>query len=141
LHLKIAKRGIDVGLSGDVLFLGHCNNVLEIISLFDLLVVCSHTEGFSLVIAEAMAQGKAVVATAVGGIPEVVEHGKSGLLVSAKAPDQMAEGIIKVLKDDELRTQMANIGLQQCRQKFMVSGTVKELRTLYIGLLQKKWRR
>ena len=125
----------DLGIAGDVMFLGHCNKVLEIISLFDLLVACSHSEGFSLATAEAMAQGKAVVATAVGGIPEVVEHGKNGLLVPAKAPRELAEAITTVLKDGELRERFGEAGEQLCRERYMVSGTVKLLKALYVDLL------
>lgn len=135
LREELERLAGNLGITEDVLFLGHCHKVVEIISLFDLLVACSHSEGFSLAIAEAMAQGKAVVATAVGGIPEVVEHGKNGLLVPLKSPDKLAEAIITVLKDDELREQLGENGLQLCRERFMVSASVKLLGTLYADLL------
>ena len=132
---QLEQQASELGISGDVLFLGHCDNVLEIISLFDLLVICSHSEGFSLAMAEAMAQGKAVVATAVGGIPEIIENGKNGLLVPAKAPSELAKAITTILKDDELRERLGSVGFQECRKRFMVSGTVKSLRALYVDLL------
>ncbi len=138
LREQLEQQTAELGIAGDVLFLGHCEHVLEIVSLFDLLVACSHSEGFSLAIAEAMAQGKAVVATAVGGIPEVVEEGKSALLVPTKSPLQLAKAIITVLKDSELRSQMGKIGLQRCKQKFMISNTVNALTALYVDLLQKE---
>lgn len=135
LREQLERLAGDLGIAGDVMFLGHSDKVVEIISLFDLLVASSYSEGFSLAIAEAMAQGKAVVATAVGGIPEVVEHGKNGILVPAKSPYELAGAITMVLKDDELRERLGCNGLQQCRKRFMVSGTAKLLQALYVELL------
>lgn len=82
-----------------------------------------------------MAQEKAVVATAVGGVPELVVYDKNGLLVAAKAPVELAEAITTVLKDDELLERFGEAGEKRCRKRFMVSGTVKSLQALYFGLL------
>ena len=126
----------ELGITDNVLFLGHCENVLEIVSLFDLLVACSLSEGLSLAIVEAMAQGKAVVATAVGGIPEVITDGKTGLLVPANSPDKLAHAITVILKDEGLREQLGKAGEQRCRDRFLVTRAVEQLRTLYLEVSQ-----
>ena len=136
LRLQLDQLVHELGITDDVMFLGHCQDVLEIISLFDLLVACSLSEGFSLAIAEAMAQGKPVVATEVGGIPEIVEDGKHGVLVPANMPGKLAEAIIAVLNDESLRERLGANGLQQCRERFLASSTVERLNALYIELLR-----
>lgn len=135
LRSALEKYAQQLGIQNDVLFLGHCENVKEIISLFDLLALSSLTEGFALSIAEAMSQGKPVVATSVGGVPEVVVDGENGFLVPAKSPDQLAEKIIKLLCDKELRSKFGANALAHCQESFLAPVPVGKLSKLYSELL------
>lgn len=83
-------------------FLGHQKNVLAVVSLFDVFVCCSHSEGLGMSIAEAMASAKPVVGTRVGGIPEIVNDGVTGLLVEPMKIDQLAAAIEKFVLDPVL---------------------------------------
>lgn len=126
--LSMAQR---LGISKSVIFLGHCENVLEIISLLDVLVLCSHSEGCPVSILEGMASGKAIVATAVGGIPELLSDGKTGLLVPAYSPNLLAQAITKILNDSELKEDLEKYAKLVCKEKFVVSQTVKEISKIY----------
>lgn len=135
LRSELEKYTLQLGIQNDVLFLGHCENVKEIVSLFDLLASSSLSEGLPLNIPEAMAQGKPVVATSVGGVPEVIKDGETGYLVPAKSPDKLADKIIKLLCDDKLRDQLGANALKHCQQFFLAPVSVSKLIKLYNELL------
>lgn len=135
LRSELEGYAQQLGIKNDVLFPGYCENVKEIISLFDLFAMSSLTEGFGLSIAEAMAQSKPVVATSVGGVPEVVVDGENGFLVPAKSPDQLAAKIIKLLCDEQLRQKFAAKALAHCQESFLAPVPVGKLSKLYSELL------
>ena len=76
---------------------------LELVSSSDILLSTSKEEGLPTVIVEAMALGKCVIATAVGGVPEILKDGKNGVLVPTSAPDKIAQAVIELLNDSEMR--------------------------------------
>jgi glycosyltransferase involved in cell wall biosynthesis len=101
---EMKKYCFDKNLFHNVTFTGQADhaNTLQLIANSDLLVLSSLEEGTPLVIIEAMALGKPVVATRVGGIPEIVENRKNGILVEPRSPKQMATAISQILVDMEL---------------------------------------
>ncbi len=105
----------EFGLSEQVSFTGYFprSRLAEIMAQTDIFVLPSLSEGMGYVIVEAMAYGKPVVATRVGGIPEVVEHGKTGLLVSPGQPARLAEALLILVNDKTLRLQMGQAGRQR----------------------------
>jgi glycosyltransferase involved in cell wall biosynthesis len=96
-----------LGLSERVIFAGHINNVRVFYAAADLLALPSHSEGSPNVLLEAMAAGVPIVATTVGGVPEIVEDSKSALLVSAGDPEALAAAIARLLTDKELARRLA----------------------------------
>ena len=84
----------------------------------DTAVLCSLHEGFPNSIIEAMAAGRPVVATAVGGIPDAVQDGITGLLVSPRSPADLAAAIDRLLVDEGLRRSMGNAGRERARTRF-----------------------
>ena len=97
-------------------------------------VVCQLSrwqEAFGWMIAEAMATGKPVVATRVGGIPEIVEDGVSGYLVPRRQPAESADRILRLLKDSELRDKMGACGRRIVESRFSLESNVAELLKLY----------
>lgn len=135
LKLELEEYALQLGIQNDVLFLGHCENVMEIISLFDVHTSSSLSEGLGLTIQEAMAQGKPVVATSVGGIPEIISDGENGFLVPAKSADKLADKIIKLLYDDQLRHELGENALKHCQKFFLAPASVDKLIKLYNELL------
>ena len=97
-------------LDNVVRFLGTVHDVPSLLARARLFILSSLTEGISLTLLEASARGLPIVATAVGGNPEVVADGVTGLLVSSGAPDALADGVLRLWADDELRTRMGNAG-------------------------------
>jgi hypothetical protein len=82
-----------------------------------------------------MAQGKPVVATSVGGVPEVIKDGENGFLVPARSPDKLASKIIKLLNDDDLRYKFGANALKHCQEFFLAPVSVGMLVKLYNELL------
>jgi glycosyltransferase involved in cell wall biosynthesis len=102
-----------------------------IMKTFDCLVVPSLQEAMGRVTLEAMACGVPLVVTEVGGLPEVVEHGKNGLVVPSRDPARLAEAIAKILNDERLRKTFGEKGRQVLREKFDLDQTRDRLLALY----------
>ena len=100
LHAKL-------GLGDRVLLLGHRSDAVRVMAGCDVFALASRSEGLSVAIMEALALGLPVVATDVGGIPELVQHGREGLLVPPGRPRELATALVTVLTDAERRRQMA----------------------------------
>src|SRR5690606_37882186 len=98
------------GLDDDLHLLGRRSDMPEVMSAFDLFVLCSHDEGMSNAILEAMAMEKPVVATDVGGTGEVVREGVSGRLVPPKVVEPLARAMTEVLSDRDRMNEMGRIG-------------------------------
>ena len=107
-----------------------------IMKTFDCLVVPSLQEAMGRVTLEAMACGVPLVVTDVGGLPEVVEDGKNGLVVPSKNPQRLAEAIATLLGDESLRKQFGERGRQVLREKFDLDQTRDRLLALYRRLTQ-----
>ncbi len=130
-----------LGIENHALFLGMRNDVPEIISASDLFVLPSINEGFGVVLLEAMAMKCPIVATNVGGIPEVVMDGETGILVPPRDPVQLAGAIIKLIKDSTLARQLAESGYQRLKAYFDIKDTIVKIEHLYKELLEIKNRK
>ena len=102
--------------------------------LFDMLVLPSLNEGMGRVLVEAMAAGKPVVASRVGGIPDLVRDGETGYLVPAADEKALANGIKKLLDDPAKAKQLGLRGRERCRQ-FSLEAMIDKLDKLYIELI------
>lgn len=122
----------ETGLQGKVIFLGRRTDVPEILKCSDLCVLPSWAEGLPNVVMESVAVGKPVVATHVGGIPEIIEDGVSGLLVPPRDPAALAAAIIRLLEDPNLARGMARVALGTLRERFSFSRVIQELEDLYL---------
>ncbi len=96
----------------------------ELLKRSDILVSASESESFGLVFAEAMLFGLPIVACKVGGIPEVVADGETGLLVEANDPKAFATALLTLLRDGDLRNQMGHAGLERSKRKFQLQETI-----------------
>ncbi len=127
-----------LGLSEAVIFTGVRDDVPDIMAAADLFVMASLWEGFGLVFLEAMAAGKPVVATRVSAVPEVVEDGRTGLLVPPKDPKALADAMSTMLTDVERARQMGEAGLIRLRERFTEDRMVNEVEQIYIDLLSQR---
>jgi glycosyltransferase involved in cell wall biosynthesis len=118
-------------LEKHVVLAGFRPDVLSLHKAFDIFVMSSVTEGLGTSLLDAMAAGKPIVATSTGGIPEVVEDGVTGILVPPRDDAAMAEAIVSLLKDPELRRRMGNAGLSRARERFSAERMVSETLRVY----------
>jgi glycosyltransferase involved in cell wall biosynthesis len=118
-------------LEKHVLLPGFRTDVIGCIKGFDLFVMSSVTEGLGTSLLDAMACQKAIVATRAGGIPEVVDEGRSGLLVEPRDARQLADAILRLLRDPDLRGRMAATGYARVRERFTVDRMVADTAAVY----------
>lgn len=103
---------------GNIIFHGFTREVPKYMSAMDILVHPTYREGFSMVIQQAMAMGCAIITTDVPGPSEVIEEGKSGLLVPDHTIDELSEAMIRLGEDEELRKSFTEAGLLRVKEKF-----------------------
>ncbi len=130
-----AKR---LGLSSRVRFLESQLQVAEVYSGLDLLVVSSLYEGCSNVVLEAMAMGKPVIATSVGGNPELVIQGKTGLLVPPKDAGLLAQRIKEMVLQPQKRLEMGRQARLMVKERFTLGRMVDQTEAVYRGLMKGK---
>ena len=126
LHAQIGRLGVE----GKVVLAGLRADVPEILAASDITVHSSTHEGLPKTVLEGMAAGTPVVATAVGGVPAVVEHGVTGLLVDPLDPNQLAEAISSLLRDPDLCRRLA-AAASGALEEFTIERTVADTERLY----------
>ena len=126
----------ELGLENKVLLLGHRDDIPSLLDLMDIFVLSSRLEGCSISILEAMASGKPVIATRVGGNPELVLEEKTGFLVPSAEPEKLAETIVQLLKDEKQRKKMGEEGKKRVKDKFSRESMVKNYEELYSQILR-----
>lgn len=131
LQSEVEKRARDLGLRDKVRFLGLRTDIPEILNAADVFVLSSDWEGNPLSIMEAMSAGKPVISTAVGGVPELVEDGKTGLLIPPGDVESLAQAMRYLLEDSEARTSMGKASVQAALRRFDVAIMAKTYGELY----------
>ena len=123
------------GFFDRVHFVGFQNLTWPYFSAMDLYVQPSLDEALPIATIEAMAMGKAVVATGVGGLPELVAQGKTGLLVSPRDASELSDAIVVLLQDRQRREQMGALGLLRARERFDLRAAVAGIEQAYRDVL------
>ncbi len=134
LELEVKKRAEALGLRDKARFFGARADIPEILNAADVFVLSTDYEANPLSIREAMAAGKPVISTAVGGVPELVEDGRSGLLVPQRDEKALAEAMKYVLKDPEVRRSMGRASAKRAIEQFDLKVTTKAYECLYEDL-------
>jgi glycosyltransferase involved in cell wall biosynthesis len=130
-----------LGLGASATFTGFRSDVARILSSVTVFALPSLTEASSNGVLEAMAAGVPVVATRVGGTPELVDDGVTGLLVPAADASALARAIGRLLHDEPLREALGNASRLRARSRFSLEATVRETERLYTSLLSSSRRR
>jgi len=136
-ELKIQEKIRSLDLDSMFIFTGRRDDVPEIMNEVDLLVLASHVEAFGRVIIEAMAAGRPVVATNVGGIPEVVVNGKTGYLVPPRKPTALSEAIISILCNPDLKEMFGKCGRERAEKLFAAQIYTQNIENIYVELMQR----
>ncbi len=117
-------------------FLGEHSSVSEIMSCLDLFVLPSNSEGFGIAIVEAMHSGVPVIASQVGGIPEVIRHGKNGYLFTPRSHSELSAAITKIWEHPNLGKKLASQAFQDAQRLFTPQRYVTQLLELYQELFR-----
>lgn len=118
-----------LGLQGRVVFTGARDDIPELMAAFDLLVHCAHRESFGRVLVEAMAAGTPVVATAVGGVAEVL--GDCGILVPEGDAEEVARAVDLLLADPGAARDLGEAGQRRARARFGIDAHAAQIEALY----------
>lgn len=135
LRGSLEERRNALGLQEQVHFAGWREDVPDILALCDLFVLPSLAEHFGRVIIEAMAMGKPVVATGAGGVPEVVIHGETGLLVPPGEPAALAGAVLALLADPASAARLGAAGRRRAESAFGLARHVQAVQALYLEVL------
>lgn len=126
-------------LTDCVIFLGERRDVFSLLKIADIFVLpSSGWEGLGIALVEAMAMGLPLVGTSLGGIPEVIGDGINGFLVSPKNSDQLADAVIRLLKNERLAHKMGKNGQKIYHEKFTVKRMIQAIEKDYLTLLSIK---
>lgn len=135
---EVRQLAASLGLAESVHFLGQRHDVPDLLHAMDIFVLPSYSEGVSLALLEAMAAGLPVIATAVGGLPEVVEDGETGLLIPPKDADALAGALERLLADPALVQRLGANARAQVRENYSLDRLGREINEIYGELVEKK---
>ena len=131
----LARLAGELGLSDKVVFTGMRQDIPQIMAGLDILVHCAHGEAFGRVLVEAMAAATPVVATAVGGIPEVVVEGRTGMLVEEGDAEAVGQAAVELLRDPARRQEMGRAGQKRVEDCFSLAAHLEQVQALYDEVL------
>jgi glycosyltransferase involved in cell wall biosynthesis len=133
---RVERRAHELGISRSTLFIGYQRDVAPYYSFFDALLLPSANEGTPVVAIEALASGRPVVATRVGGVPDVVTAGADGYLVEVGDVEAMAERLAELAADPGLRRSLGEAGRESVLRRYRVERLIDDVDALYRELLK-----
>lgn len=131
----LVARAAMLGLSANVRFMGHCDNIPQLLSESDVFAFPSFMEASPNSVLEAMAAGLPIVATRAGGIPEVVHDERTGLLVPPGNADAMASAILRLLEDPALAARLGASAHQSVESRFTFELMTSEFQSIFLDQL------
>jgi glycosyltransferase involved in cell wall biosynthesis len=135
LREELEGLSLSLGVAQAVCFLGYQQDIATLMGISDVIVMSSLKEGLPYVLLEALALARPVVGTQVGGIPEVIKHGETGLLVPPKDSKGLAEAIIRVLRNPEEAARLGERGRKLVSREFNVETMVRKTAAVYAEVL------
>jgi len=138
LRSNLQQQTKELHIESSVYFLGPRDDVPDILSNLDLFILPSRYEGCPNVVLEAMAAGKCVVATAVGGTPETIVDGKTGILVKPDNQEALVTAIVDLLKSPDKPSILGQQARESIERSFTIEKMVQQTTNLYEQLLNKK---
>jgi glycosyltransferase involved in cell wall biosynthesis len=135
---QLRARAHQLNLTGRIVFTGCRYDLDRVYADLDVLVLCSNNEGAPMVLMEAMAAGCPVVATAVGGVPDLISHQRTGLLVPPGQPDALAAAVSSLLLSRATAVATAESAQRHARIRFACARFVSDMDGLYQQLLRER---
>jgi glycosyltransferase involved in cell wall biosynthesis len=137
LKEELKNLVVELGIDEEVKFLGARRDIARLMKITRLFVLPSRWEGLPLTILEAMSNRMSIIATKVGGIPEVIENGKEGILISPEDPEALARAISELLKDEALRMELGKNAYKKVKENYSIEVYTKNILDLYKSLINK----
>lgn len=137
LRCQLKKIADSLCINDEVVFMGNRVDMPQILSVMDIFVLPSLYEGLSITLLEAMAAGKAIIATSVGGNPEVIEDGVTGILTPPNSPPLLARRILELINDPDKREQLGRSARSKADKCFSKDKFVQNIQALYFNCLNK----
>ncbi len=131
---KLGQLAAELGVDEEIRWIGHREDVPEVVRALDVAVLPSRWEGSPLALMEYMALGAPIVATAVGGVPELIDDGVHGLLVPPRDPGSLADAIERLLEDRTLAAMLGRAAQERQRAEHDLDTQVARLERLYMEL-------
>ncbi len=129
---KLKILSLKLGLHDKVVFTGFVDDLYSVMATFDIFVLTSFSEGQPVTILEAMALGKPVIATAVGGVPELIKNGETGILVPSDDVRSLSVAIIDLLQNEYERKKIALAGQKMVEDNYNIKQMVKQIENIYL---------
>lgn len=136
LEADLKSHASRLGVADSVIFTGFRDDIGDCLDAFDVFVLPSNMEGLNNSIVEAMMMGKPVAAANVGGIPEIVRHGETGLLVPPGEPAMLAEAVMELLNSPEKASAMASAGRDFAMENLTADKMIESTISIYKNLLE-----
>ena len=136
IRKDLETQARDLGISENVVFLGHREDTFELMQAMDIFVLPSLSEGIPMALLEAMAASRAVVASRVGGIPEIVEDGVEGILVEPMDVNRLVESCVRLIESPETAMRMGEQARKRVERDFSAVGMADQVVALYRGLIE-----
>ncbi|MFI5329960.1 MAG: glycosyltransferase [Desulfobaccales bacterium] len=134
-EVEMRRLAAELGLAGRVHFLGQRDDIPDLLAALDIFVLPSHSEGVSLALLEAMAVGLPVIASAVGGLPEVVTDGENGLLIPPQDPEALAMALERLLEDPAGAKQLGENARHHVETHYSLERLGREINGIYEELI------
>ena len=135
IRKDLEAQARDLGIGENVVFLGHREDTLELMQALDIFVLPSLSEGIPMALLEAMAASRAVVASRVGGIPEIVDDGVEGILVEPMDVTRLAESCLRLIDSPETAMKMGELARKRVVQEFSAMAMADRVAGLYKELV------
>jgi len=135
---KLHRQIGELKISREIIFAGYRADIPRVLSAFDLFILPSYEESFGYVFIEAMAAGLPVIATNAGGVPEIVEDGTTGILVSPRNQSEIFKAMEKLTRDEILRLKFGRAGRRRVEMYFLESKIIERIEGEYNSLLNSK---
>ncbi len=138
LETRLEKQAEALGVRKNIIFAGWRKDVIEVLDLFDILVLPSLNEGMGKVLIEGMALGKPIVASRVGGIIDLVKNGDNGILVSPRDSDALGEAILTLIRNKKLAQRLGEYGKANISPEYDTFVMVRQIEEMYENMLSRK---
>lgn len=138
LETKLKNKIKELNLDGKVVFAGYIQNINDVTNIIDIPVITSYREALSIALIEGMSLGKACIATDSGGTTEVIDNGKSGIIVPNNDEEKLSSAILELSSDINKRNMFGSVGKKISEEKFGIKEMAQKIEDIYIDIAEGK---